>query len=220
MMKDASPPQPAMTFNADAFLSAARRRLSADPPSPAEPASFGDHVTDPSLVEFFAGRNPKAAAVLVGIVMRPEPTVLLTRRTETLSSHKGQIAFPGGRIDADDPSPLATALREAEEEIGLSPRHVDLLGYLDLYRTVSGYCIVPVVGLVTPPFELTINPAEVDHAFEVPLAFLMNPANHRRESKEWQGRQRVYMAMPYEEHYIWGVTAGILANLHARLYGP
>jgi 8-oxo-dGTP pyrophosphatase MutT (NUDIX family) len=207
-------------FSLADFLARARARLLGDAPSPGGPASFGDHTVDPSIVEFFAGQAPRSAAVLIPVVDRDEPTILLTRRTEILRAHKGQIAFPGGRMDADDPSPLATALREAEEEIGLAPRHVDLLGYLDLYRTVSGYCIVPVVGLVTPPFALTVNPAEVDHVFEVPLAFLMNPANHRRETREWQGRQRRYMAMPYEEHYIWGVTAGILANLHARLYGP
>lgn len=208
------------SFDAAAFLAAARRRLHTEPPSPSEPASFGDHVTDPSLVEFFAGKNPRAAAVLVGIVQHPEPTILLTRRTETLSTHKGQIAFPGGRIDADDPSPLATALREAEEEIGLSPRHVDVLGYLDVYQTTTGYRIVPVVATVRPNVDVAPNPAEVAEIFEVPLAFLMTPSNHVEETREFQGRPRRYIAMPYAERYIWGVTAGILKNLYMRVLGP
>jgi 8-oxo-dGTP pyrophosphatase MutT (NUDIX family) len=204
-------------FDADLFIARARARLLADPPSPGEPASFGDHVTDPSMVEFFANKNPRAAAVLVGIVLRDEPTILLTRRTETLSAHKGQIAFPGGRVDADDPSPLFTALREAQEEIGLDPRHVDLIGYLDVYQTTTGFRIVPVVGVIEPPFEVLANPAEVDDIFEVPLHFLMSDQNHVVEEREWQGRMRKYIAMPYGERYIWGVTAGIIKNLHKKV---
>lgn len=207
-----------MTDALDDFLARARAGLRAEAPDAGAPASFGDHTTDPSLVEFFAGKSPREAAVLVPIVARDEPAIVLTRRAETLSSHKGQIAFPGGRVDADDPSPLATALRETEEEIGLSPRHVEPLGYLDAYQTGTGYRVIPVVGLVRPPFELTPNPAEVDAIFEVPLAFLMTPANHRRHSREIAGRVRHFAAMPYGEHYIWGATAGILLNLHARLF--
>jgi 8-oxo-dGTP pyrophosphatase MutT (NUDIX family) len=202
----------------DDFLARARAGLSADAPEPGAPASYGDHTADPSMVEFFAGKAPRAAAVLVPVVAREEPTVLLTRRTEALSSHKGQIAFPGGRVDASDPSALATALRETEEEIGLAPRHVEPLGYLDAYQTGTGYRVTPVVGLVRPPFDLVPNPAEVDAVFEVPLAFLMTPANHQRHEREIAGRVRRFAAMPYGEHYIWGATAGILLNLHARLF--
>lgn len=158
-----------------------------------------------------------AASVLFPIVLHEqEPTVLLTQRTEHLRDHPGQISFPGGRAEENDLSPEYTALREANEEIGLSPRHVEVVGFLPEYRTVTGYRITPVVAFLTPPFELKPDPSEVAEVFEVPLAFLMNPANHQRHSREYQGRTRHFFAMPYGRHFIWGATAGIIVTL-ARL---
>jgi 8-oxo-dGTP pyrophosphatase MutT (NUDIX family) len=156
--------------------------------------------------------------VLIPVVDRPEPAVLLTLRTE-LPSHPGQIAFPGGKIDPHDESPLGAALREAEEEIGLPPALVEPLGYLDLYLTFSGFRILPTVARVAPGYALDLNKSEVSEAFEVPLAFLMGPENHHRHSRDWKGITRHYYAMPYEDRYIWGVTAGILRNLYERIYG-
>jgi 8-oxo-dGTP pyrophosphatase MutT (NUDIX family) len=156
--------------------------------------------------------------VLVPIVARERLTVLLTQRTETLSKHAGQISFPGGRLDPEDPDPVAAALREAEEEIGLAPAHVDVIGYLDGYRTGTGYHITPVVGIVPPDLALRLAADEVADAFEVPLAFLMDEANHMKHAREWRGRTRSYWAMPYGERYIWGATAGMLKNLHERLF--
>jgi len=162
----------------------------------------------------------KPAAVLVPVINRPGgATVLLTMRAAALRDHSAQIAFPGGKIDAGDASPVETALREAEEEIGLSRAHVTPLGFLDAYLTGTGYRIVPVVAAVEPAFELSINPGEVDEAFETPLGFLMNPANHERHGRIWKGIYRSYYAMAYADRYIWGATAGILRNLHDRLLG-
>ena len=159
-------------------------------------------------------RGPQEPA----IVDRPEPTVLLTQRTTELSNHAGQIAFPGGKIDPGDESPLAAALREASEEIGLDRRLVHPIGYLDLYMTTLGYRIVPTVARLDPHFELALNAAEVHDTFEVPLSFLMQPINHRRHSREWNGMVRHFYAIPFADRYIWGVTAGILRNLHDRIY--
>jgi 8-oxo-dGTP pyrophosphatase MutT (NUDIX family) len=160
----------------------------------------------------------RPAAVLVGIVDRPIPTVLLTQRTSDLSSHAGQIAFPGGKIDPHDDTPLAAAVREAQEEIGLDAKFIEPIGYLDLYLTFSGFRILPSLARVSPDYTMTINPAEVADAFEVPLEFLMTPANHARKSRENRGVTRQYYEMPYEERYIWGVTAGIIRNLYERIY--
>ncbi len=158
-----------------------------------------------------------AASVLFPIVLREEPTVLLTQRTEHLRDHPGQISFPGGRVEKDDISPEHTALREAQEEIGLSPGHVEIIGFLPEYRTVTGYRITPVVAFLTPPFELRPDPSEVAEVFEVPLSFLMNPANHQRHAKEHQGVMRHFFAMPYGRHFIWGATAGIIVTLERAL---
>ena len=152
------------------------------------------------------------------VVARPEPTVLLTQRTPDLSTHSGQIAFPGGKIDPTDASPLAAALREAQEEVGLDPHFIEPLGYLDLYLTFSGYRILPVVARVSADYRMTLNPHEVADAFEVPLEFLMHPDNHQLLQRDWKGVQRRYFAMPFGERYIWGVTAGILRNLYERIY--
>ncbi len=176
----------------------------------------GDHRLDGAPM--FAGR-PRAAAVLVPIVKHDsEATVLLTTRHASLRQHSGQIAFPGGKIDPDDASPLTAALREAEEEIGLDRQCVTPLGYLDPYLTGTGYRVLPVVALVAPPLRLTLNVLEVDDAFEVPLGFLMNPANHEMHAREFGGRLRRFYAMPFDGRFIWGATAGMLRNLYERLY--
>ncbi|MEW5962867.1 MAG: CoA pyrophosphatase [Pseudomonadota bacterium] len=179
-----------------------------------------DFDLDPDLALELAARHLRAAAVLVPIVDREQPTLLFTVRTDSLPSHAGQISFPGGKIDEGDAGPLDTALREAEEEIGLARALVEPLGYLDTYRTGTGYAIQPVVALVDPGHSLAINPSEVAEVFEVPLAFLMQAANHQRHARAWQGRQRHFYAMPYGERFIWGATAGIIRNLHQRLHAP
>jgi 8-oxo-dGTP pyrophosphatase MutT (NUDIX family) len=162
--------------------------------------------------------TPRPAAVLVPIVARPDGlTVILTQRPETMAAHPGQVSFPGGKMDAADPSPVETALREAEEEIGLHRRHVEVLGFLDCYQTGTGFRVVPVVSLVMPPFTLDVHAREVDDAFEVPFSFLMDSANHQKHSRQVKGETRWFYAMPYESRYIWGATAGMIRNLHERL---
>jgi 8-oxo-dGTP pyrophosphatase MutT (NUDIX family) len=161
---------------------------------------------------------PRPAAVLVPVMLRPELTVLLTLRSDTLKTHAGQISFPGGRMEPEDNSALDCALREAWEEIGLPAANVEPLGYLDSYRTGTGFQIVPLVGLVRPGFTPALDAREVGDTFEVPLQFLMDPANHRKDSREWLGRRRFYYAMPYRERYIWGATAGMLKNMQQRLF--
>ena len=157
---------------------------------------------------------------MVPIVLYPDGArVLLTERPEHLTSHAGQVAFPGGRVEDHDDSVIAAALREAEEEIGLHSDFITVRGTLDIYRTGTGYRITPVVGVVRPGFVLKLDPGEVAEAFEVPLAFLMNPANHERHSSVWQGKERFYYAMPYDGHYIWGATAGMLVSLYDKLFG-
>jgi 8-oxo-dGTP pyrophosphatase MutT (NUDIX family) len=153
----------------------------------------------------------------VPIVDRIDPTVLLTQRAAHLPDHAGQIAFPGGKIDPEDASPLAAAMREAQEEIGLEARFIEPLGYLDLYMSTLGYRIVPMVARVAPGFKLTLSPHEVEDAFEVPLAFLMEPGNHQQHRRDWKGMQRTFYAIPFGDRYIWGVTAGILRNLYERI---
>ena len=163
--------------------------------------------------------DPVPAAVLMPLVDRPEGlTVLLTQRSNDMPSHPGQISFPGGKVDDCDADPLACAIREAHEEIGLTPDLVEPLGYLDSYRTGTGFQINPVVGLVTPGFDPVLDPREVLEVFEVPLAFLMDPDNHQKASREWRGRERFFYAMPYQGRYIWGATAGMLKNMHQRLF--
>ncbi len=160
------------------------------------------------------------AAVLVPIVARPEGlTVLLTQRTAHLNDHAGQVSFPGGRCEAGDASPVFTALRETEEEIGLDRSRIEVLGLLPEYRTGTGFSVVPVVGLVQPPFELNPDSFEVAEVFETPLAFLLDPANRQRHSMEIGGVLRHYYAMPYQGYFIWGATAGMLVSLHELLCG-
>ncbi|MCH2221496.1 MAG: CoA pyrophosphatase [Dechloromonas sp.] len=158
------------------------------------------------------------AAVLFPIVLRDDGhTVLLTQRTAHLRDHAGQISFPGGRVEAHDQTPIETALRETEEEIGLSRERVEIVGFLPEYRTGTGFRVTPVVALVRPPFDLRPDPFEVAEIFEVPLAFLIDPANHQQHSLHYRGALRHYFAMPYGDYFIWGATAGMIRSLSERL---
>lgn len=166
----------------------------------------------------FAQRQPVSASVLVPVVQREELTVLLTQRTQQLSTHSGQVAFPGGKQDPEDRDPIMTALREAQEEVGLEPSAVEVLGSLPIYETGTAFIVTPVVALISPRITLRPNPQEVADVFEVPLRFLLDPANHRRHRLQWQGIEREWFSMPYDdggkERYIWGATAGMLRNFY------
>jgi 8-oxo-dGTP pyrophosphatase MutT (NUDIX family) len=204
------------------FFERARARLAVDaPPALHDPNAIpdkGDHELNLEMKALWAVRPIRPAAVLVPVVDRDEPTVLLTQRSAHLPQHPGQVSFPGGKIEPTDETPLAAALREAEEEIGLDARYVEPIGYLDLYMTTQGFRIVPSVARIDPDYQITLNPSEVDEAFEVPLEFLMEPANHEKHSRDWEGIKRYYFAMPFEQRKIWGVTAGILRNLYEKIY--
>lgn len=200
------------------FARRVAERLAAPPAEALSPVpGAGDHVLNPGFV---MGPGPyRDAAVLIPVVARePDATMLLTLRTPHLSAHAGQIAFPGGKIDPDDESATAAALREAEEEIGLARSFVTPIGALAPYFTGTGYRIVPIVAMVDPAHHLTINPHEVADAFEVPLPFLMSPGNHRQGSREFRGALRYFYEMPFGERYIWGVTAGIIRGLYERVF--
>ena len=191
----------------------------------APPAWMPEH----SVEKKFENREPALAAVLIPLVMREELMLLLTQRTTNLSTHSGQVAFPGGRTDDADADAADTALREATEEIGLPRSNCEVLGTLPIYVTGTAYVITPVVALVQPAFKLQLNPGEVADAFEVPLAYLMNPVNHRRHAVEFDGLTRQWLSMPYldrstqledgqfAERFIWGATAGMLRNLYRFL---
>jgi len=184
-----------------------------------EGTDYGDHVLNPEIRHLIVREGLRDAAVMIGAVDRPQgPTILLTQRTEALRNHSGQVAFPGGRIDPEDSSPEGAALREAEEEVGLDPSFVEIVGRLPDYVSGSGYRIAPVLGIIRPDFLLTINPDEVADVFEVPLAFLMDPQNHVRDSRIWQEQERFFYRMPHNGRHIWGVTAGIIRALYERLY--
>jgi 8-oxo-dGTP pyrophosphatase MutT (NUDIX family) len=204
------------------FFARVRERLTLTVPAglsdPNVTPARGDHDADPVMRKIAEVRPIRPAAVLVPIIDHPEPSVLLTQRAQHLPDHPGQVSFPGGKIDKSDADPCASALREAEEEIGLTRAHAEPLGYLDLYMTTLGYRIVPVIARVKPGFTLKLNTSEVDATFEVPLAYLMDQSNVQRHSRDWQGMTRHYYAITFGERYIWGVTAGILRNLHDRIY--
>ena len=163
-------------------------------------------------LELPEGQSYKAAAVLVPLVQRDSLNLLLTQRPLHMKHHPGQISFPGGRVEASDADPIATALRETQEEIGLDARHIEVVGTLPPYHTVTNYAVTPVVALVQPPFALTLDANEVADAFEVPLDFILDPANHEKRSRAWFGRERHFYAMPYEDRFIWGATAAMLRN--------
>jgi 8-oxo-dGTP pyrophosphatase MutT (NUDIX family) len=174
----------------------------------------------------FTDRTPAHASVLIALVPRNEITVLLTQRTDHLTDHPGQISFPGGRVEPEDADAAATALREAHEEIGLSPEFVDVLGAMPTYTTGTGFIVTPVVSVVRPGFALQVDPFEVAEVFEVPLSFLMNPANHRRHAIDVGGVQREFLSIPWDgldgqgqprHYFIWGATAAMLRNLYRFL---
>ena len=187
-----------------------RERLKRTPPAF---SVYGDDDRRESVVA-----TPTAAAVLVPIVDHPSGlTVIFTKRTSHLKAHSGQVSFPGGRAEPEDPTPEFTALREAREEIGLAMERVEVLARLPDYHTRTGFRVAPVVALVPPPLALVPDPREVEEVFEVPLAFLLDPGNHRRETRELQGRTAGYYVMRYGTYTIWGATAGMLMNLYRHL---
>jgi 8-oxo-dGTP pyrophosphatase MutT (NUDIX family) len=208
----------------DTFRSLAVRRLHPAPQITTHEAGSvpppSDFDLNPSAFADWSGNAAaRPAAVLVPIVARDDLCVLLTQRTPHLAAHAGQISFPGGKPDPLDTGPVDTALREAEEEIGLARTFVEPIGFLDVYRTGTGFAVTPVVALVHPGFVVVPNANEVAAVFEVPLAFLMDPANHRIDAHTLGGRDRRFYAMPFGERYIWGATAGILRNMHDKLFG-
>jgi 8-oxo-dGTP pyrophosphatase MutT (NUDIX family) len=220
-------PHPLPPFTEASFRALARRRLLAQPSDavfdPRSGRAWGPSDLDLNpemLADFAVMAPPRPAAVLVPVVLRPELTVLFTQRSHDMPSHPGQISFPGGKVEPGDATPIDCALREAHEEIGLEASRIEPLGYLDSYRTGTGFKINPVVALITPGFAPVLDPREVLEVFEVPLAFLMDAANHQKASRQWRGRERSFYAMPYEGHYIWGATAGMLKNMHQRLFQP
>ena len=204
------------------FFERARSRLTLDVPAgltdPNITPKRGDHDADPVMKKIAEVRPIRPAAVLVPVVNHDELTVLLTQRAQHLPDHPGQVSFPGGKIEQSDATPFESALREADEEIGLDRSFIEPIGYLDLYLTTLGYRIVPVIARIKPGFSLTLNVSEVDASFEVPLGYLMDQDNIERHSRDWQGMRRHYYAITFGERYIWGVTAGILRNLHDRIY--
>lgn len=209
-------------FIGSEFFSRAQERLTLDvPPALSNPDAIArpdTHNVDPAVLAAISAVRPiRPAAVLVPVVQRNEPTVLFTQRTASLTAHGGENSFPGGKIDAGDASPVAAALREAEEEIALARSFVDPIGYLDVYMTPFGHRILPVLAHVREGFSLRMNHSEVEEVFEIPLAFLMTPQNHKRESRDWNGLTLTLYAIHFGNRKIWGATAGILRNLYERL---
>lgn len=179
----------------------------------------GDFLVNRDAKDSIVENARKEAAVLIGLIERGGQTnVILTKRTEQLKSHSGQIAFPGGKIDETDTSPTDAALREAWEEIGLDCNEVRVVRQMPVYHSGSGFKIYPVLAIVSPSADFCINPDEVEYMFDVPLSFLMDPKNHHLASRHFQGRERFYYEMPYDGHHIWGVTAGMIRVLHDRVF--
>jgi len=193
-----------------------RARLLAEPPLLPLSPRRGDYDLNPGTRPQSAGAL-RPAAVLLPVIHRPEPTVLFTRRTPHLARHAGQVSFPGGRVEETDLSLVETALRETTEETGITAAFVSVAGFLEPYETGTGFAILPVVGLLAEGFALLPNPAEVAEIFEVPLDFLLEPANRQRHAAEWQGRKREFYAFTYDGHYIWGATAAILVDFAERM---
>jgi 8-oxo-dGTP pyrophosphatase MutT (NUDIX family) len=216
------PVQPAAFAAYDVFARIRARispTLAADALDRAATPRYGDHILNAWDVtpDFLA--SVRTAAVLVGLVERPDGlTLLLTQRTASLRDHAGQVAFPGGKMDPEDATPAVTALREANEEIGLPADCVEVLGYLEPYLTRTGFRIVPVIARITPPFEVVLNPAEVVDAFETPFAFLMSEANHKLHERVWKGVTWQFYAFEHDGRRIWGITAGMIRGLYERLY--
>ncbi len=204
-------------FSAEGF----RHRALAQSGSPIEDAwrEHGDFLLNPDVIPYLETLKLKDAAVLVPVVDDGDDArVIFTQRTATLRKHSGQVAFPGGSIDAEDDTPEVAALREAEEEIGLDRRFVEPIGRLPHYMAMSGFRIIPILAIVQPGFDLVPNPTEVEAIFDVPLSFLMDPRNHGRGRGHWQGAERHFYRMPYDGRNIWGITAGIVRMLYERLY--
>lgn len=200
-----------------AKLTAPKDRISADRH---EKTGSSDFVLNPGLLELLEPeRERRQAAVLIPVIERDDaPTVLFTKRSESLTTHAGQISFPGGKMDETDSDVIETALRETREEIGIDKAYIEPVGFLDDYITATAFRIAPLVAVIRPGFEIMPEHNEVDEVFEVPFAYLMNSANHEIHTREWRGAQRLFYAMPYEERFIWGATAGMLRNLYECLY--
>ena len=196
-----------------------RDRLLHEPPLLPLKPKRGDYDLNPQNRPA-APRELLPAAVLLPLIVRDEPFVLLTQRTDTLTRHAGQVAFPGGRQDPGDISLVETALRETQEETGIEPAFVTVAGFLDAYETGTGYAILPVVGFLSEGYALKAEAREVAAIFEVPLAFLLDPANRVKQSREFQGTMRSFYAFTYQERYIWGATAAMLINFADRITTP
>lgn len=215
-----SPLSDETTFSPSGFRALVQRALSKSPQE--NHANPSDFDLNPEMAaarphpDALASARP--AAVLIPVIARPVVTLLFTQRTEHLKAHAGQIAFPGGKSEPSDADPLATALREAHEEIGLEASFVEPLGTLDRYLTGTGYRITPVIALVDPAAQLTLDANEVADTFEVPLPFLMDPRNYQRHTRMIGGHERHFYAVPFGDRFIWGATAGILRNMHERLF--
>lgn len=182
-------------------------------------AEAGDFTFNADLEETIRHNAVREAAVMIGVLEAADgPRILLTERTETLRAHSGQIAFPGGRADAEDRTEEETALRETQEETGIHPDYIEIVGRLPLYLSGSGYRIQPILGVISEGYKIVPNADEVASVFDVPLSFLMDETNHVKASREWQGKKRYFYEMPFENRYIWGVSAGIIRTMYERLY--
>ena len=203
-----------MDFSIDSF----RTRVNKMSDNPYAGEVFGDHLLNPTLGRADSRMNLKDAAVLIPLLDREgEAMVMLTHRTENLPTHAGQVAFPGGKVDKHDKDEIATAIRECEEEIGINGKYLVPFAVLPPYLAFSGFRIFPVIATIKPGFEIKLNEDEVSSVFEVPLSFLMTAENHQTKSHDFKGKERYYYVMPYKEHYIWGVTAGIIRSLYEKV---